>query len=498
MSDLLIKNKNHSMMHVGCDYGVANELSDFFSFFVPGYKYMPAYRNRVWDGKIRLFNVQSMELPVGLYPFLQEFCKPRQYQIEVEDDTYYGRPDSFLSIDASEVYDYVKSLKLRSRGKPIDIREYQFDAVCEALHRKRAVLVSPTGSGKSLIIYTAMRYYLDKINHNKKVLIIVPTTSLVQQMYTDFEDYGFDVANNVHRIYSGKDKNTDKPVIVSTWQSIYKLGPKYFEQFGAVFGDECHGFKSKSLTTIMNKCREAEYRFGTTGTLDGSQTHELVLQGLFGKIHNVTTTRKLQDDDTLAQLDIKVLILKHPEDVRKNFGKQDYQSELDYIVTNEKRNSFISNLTLDLDGNSLVLFNFVDKHGRPLYEMIKSRAHEKRKVYFIHGGTETSDREAIRKIVDGQKNSIIVASLGTFSTGINIRNLHNIIFASPSKSQIRVLQSIGRGLRKSDDGRSTTLYDIADDLHWRGRKNFALEHSAERVKIYAKEKFNFKIYEVPL
>jgi len=129
MSDLLIKNKNHSMMHVGCDYGVANELSDFFSFFVPGYKYMPAYRNRVWDGKIRLFNVQSMELPVGLYPFLQEFCKPRQYQIEVEDDTYYGRPDSFLSIDASEVYDYVKSLKLRSRGKPIDIREYQFDAV---------------------------------------------------------------------------------------------------------------------------------------------------------------------------------------------------------------------------------------------------------------------------------------------------------------------------------------------------------------------------------
>jgi len=306
------------------------------------------------------------------------------------------------------------------------------------------------------------------------------------------------VANNVHRIYSGKDKNTDKPVIVSTWQSIYKLGPKYFEQFGAVFGDECHGFKSKSLTTIMNKCREAEYRFGTTGTLDGSQTHELVLQGLFGKIYNVTTTRKLQDDDTLAQLDIKVLILKHPEEVRKNFGKQDYQSELDYIVTNEKRNSFITNLTLDLDGNSLVLYNFVEKHGVPLYNMIKDRAHEKRKIYFISGGTETSDRESIRKIVDGQKNSIIVASLGTFSTGINIKNLHNIVFASPSKSQIRVLQSIGRGLRKSDDGRSTTLYDIADDLHWKGRKNFALEHSAERVKIYAKEKFNFKIYEVPL
>jgi superfamily II DNA or RNA helicase len=499
MNTLKIKNKNYSVMHIGCDFGIANELSEFFSFFVPGYKFMPAYKNRVWDGKIRLFNINTMELPVGLFPFLKEFCKPRGYTVEVEHNNYYGRPDAQVDINPGEIKEFIDKLELTSRGKSIEIRDYQFDAVCEGLHRKRAVLISPTGSGKSLIIYALVqRYLLKHRRKDRKVLIIVPTTSLVEQMYNDFADYGMPVEDCVHRIYSGRDKETEKEIVISTWQSIYKLPPKWFEDFGAVVGDECHGFKSKSLTTIMNKCKEAEYRWGTTGTLDGSQTHELVLQGLFGKIYNVTTTKKLQDEDTLAKLKIKVLLLKHPLEVRQNWGKQDYQAELDYIVRNESRNKLITNLALDLNGNSLVLFNFVEKHGKPLFDLIRDKAHENRKVFFVSGETDTSDREAIRKIVEGQKNAIIVASLGTFSTGINIRNLHNIIFASPSKSQIRVLQSIGRGLRKSDDGETAALYDIADDLHWKGRKNYTLEHSAERVKMYVKQEFNYKIYEVDL
>jgi len=480
-------------MQVGCDYGIANELSEYFSFYVPGYKYMPAYKNRVWDGKIRLFNVQSMELPCGLFPFLKEFARPRNYQLEVIHDNYYGRCDSTVAIDANEINQFVESLNL-----PHKIRDYQFEAVCEGLHRKRAILISPTGSGKSLIIYVIAKYFLEKIRRNErtKLLVIVPTTSLVEQMSNDFAEYGYD--SEVHKIYSGKDKKTDKDIVVSTWQSIYKLPADWFEQFGCVIGDECHGFKSKSLTTIMNKCREAEYRFGTTGTLDGTQTHELVLQGLFGKIYNVTTTKKLQDEDTLAKLKINILLLKYNEELRKGWGKQDYQTELDFIVRHDGRNNLISNLALDVSGNTLVLFQFVDKHGKPLYDLIRGKAHEKRKIFFVSGDTDTSDREAIRKIVETQSNAIIVASLGTFSTGINIRNLHNIIFASPSKSQIRVLQSIGRGLRKSDDGAMATLYDIADDLHWRGRKNYTLEHSAERIKMYVKEQFPYKIYEVEL
>jgi superfamily II DNA or RNA helicase len=265
-----------------------------------------------------------------------------------------------------------------------------------------------------------------------------------------------------------------------------------------VIGDECHGFKSKSLMSIMNKASEAEYRFGTTGTLDGAQTHELVLQGLFGKIYRVTTTKTLQDNDTLAQLRIKRIVLQYDQQVRKEFGKRTYQEEIDFIVSNEYRNKFIRNLALDLTGNTLILYNYVEKHGKPIFDLIDSKVDENRKVFFVSGDVSATDREAIRSIVEKQKDAIVVASLGTFSTGINIKNLHNIIFASPSKSQIRVLQSIGRGLRKSDDGSTTTLYDISDDISWQNRKNYSLLHSFERLKMYQKEQFEYNTVQLDI
>ena len=389
---------------------------------------------------------------------------------------------------------FIEALKL-----PFKIRDYQFDAVCHGIQHRNAILLSPTGSGKSLIIYVLMRWLLSAFDKKRKdVLIIVPTTSLVEQMYTDFKNYGYDVERYCHRIYSGKDKNSFKRIVISTWQSIYRFPQDWFQRFGVVFGDECHGFKSKSLTTIMNKCTEAEYRFGTTGTLDGALTHELVLQGLFGKVHRVTSTRALQDNDTLAKLLIRRIVLQYDNDIRKNFGKQKYQDEIKHIIGYQRRNHFIRKLTLDLKGNTLVLYNYVEKHGKPLYENIKFHADEKRKIFFVSGNTAASDREAIRAIVEKQKNAIIVASLGTFSTGINIRNLHNIVFASPSKSQIRVLQSIGRGLRKTDDGKATTLYDIVDDISWKSRKNYGVLHADERLRIYGREKFTHKTYKVQL
>jgi superfamily II DNA or RNA helicase len=485
---------NHSILKVDCDFGQAQELNEFFSFFVPGYKFMPAFRNKLWDGKIRLFNIRTNELPAGLVEHFEKFAEQRGYSV-VAEKSEYGYPDNTTNnakIDPKEIMDFIHSM-----GLPFPIRDYQFDAVCRGLEKKRAILLSPTGSGKSLIIYTLVRYFLSQVAEEyQKVLIVVPTTSLVEQMTNDFKDYGYEI-ENVHKIYSGKDKDTECPIIISTWQSIYKLSGAWFEQFGMVIGDECHGFKSKSLTSIMNKCSEAAYRFGTTGTLDGTQTHELVLQGLFGRVHKVTTTRTLQDNDTLAKLEIKRIVLefKDPDAC----VKRSYQDEIDYIVRNDKRNQFIRNLALDQNGNTLVLFQFVEKHGKPLYDLIESKAHEGRKIFFVSGATETSDREAIRKITEKQSDAIIVASLGTFSTGINIRNLHNIIFASPSKSQIRVLQSIGRGLRKSDDGRVTQLYDITDDLsNGSSQQNFALLHSFERLKMYKSENFIYKTYKVEI
>ena len=481
--------KDHSMMLVDCEAHQLPELREYFSFYVPGYKFMPMYKSRKWDGKVRLFNQVTRELNTGLYEHLKKFCQDRMYPLQLQE-TEYGHPAQKNEVSHINLTKFLNEL-----GCPFELRDYQYNAVSHGISNKRAILLSPTGSGKSFIIYNLLRWYID--NFDKKILIVVPTTSLVEQMHKDFTDYGFD-PELVHKIYSGKDKTTDKQIIISTWQSIYKFSKEWFEEFGCVFGDEVHLFKAKSLSGLMNKCVNAEYRFGTTGTLDGTETNKLVLEGLFGPTYRVTMTRDLQEKGTLAKLDIKILLLRYHNDVCHMLRNATYQEELDYIVQNPKRNNLISNLAIDQKGNTLILFQFVEKHGKPLYELIRDKVEEGRKVYYVSGEVDATDREQIRGIVEKQKNAIIVASLGTFSTGINIRNLHNIIFASPSKSQIKVLQSIGRGLRQSDDGSTTNLIDIADDLHVKSHKNFTLRHSAERIKIYTKEQFPYKIYKINL
>ena len=482
--------KDYSMLRIlEAEPGVIQELSEHFTFEVEGAKFMPAVKQRRWDGKIRLLNRTNGEINAGLYWAIKKWAMSRGIAIKVEDGPY-GYPYEQNQIEHLKLTNWIKNLNV-----PFEARDYQYDAVTHGIQNKRCVLISPTGSGKSFIIYLLMRWYLD--NLDEKVLVIVPTTSLVEQMAKDFIDYGFD-PELFHKIYSGKDKETDKRIIITTWQSIYKLGPKWFEPFGCIFGDEVHGFKSKSLSSIMNKSVKAQYRFGTTGTLDGSQVHKLVLEGLFGPVKKVTTTAALQEKQQLAKINIDILQLKYTKDEREKLKGGTYQEEIDFLVSHEKRNRFIRNLALSLDGNTLVLFNLVERHGKVLRDLIQEKIEEDRKLFYVSGEVKTHDREAIRKIVETQESAIVLASLGTFSTGINIRNIHNILFASPSKSQIRVLQSIGRGLRVSDDGRTTRLYDVADDLRVKNHLNFTLRHSAERIKIYKEETFPFKVSEVPL
>jgi superfamily II DNA or RNA helicase len=210
----------------------------------------------------------------------------------------------------------------------------------------------------------------------------------------------------------------------------------YFSQYDVVIGDECHLFKAKSLTSIMTKLIDCKYRFGFTGTLDGTQTHKLVLEGLFGRSKQFVKTRELIDQNVLANFKIKALVLKYKESERKQVSKMKYQDEIDFIVGNTRRNKFIKSLAVSLTGNTLLLFQYVDKHGRILYDEINKVTTSDRKVFFVYGGTNAETREQIRAITEEEENAIIIASYGTFSTGINIRNLHNIIFASPTKSAV--------------------------------------------------------------
>ena len=481
-----ISKVNEVYLELEVNEDVSRELSDYFTFEVPGAKFMPQYRNRMWDGKIRLFSPRNGRIYVGLLPYIKEYCtkKSIEYIIEkgVEDDR---------NVIRENVREFAESLRPKSRGKPIQFRDYQIDAIWHAIQSNRCLLLSPTASGKSLIIYTLVRYY-----HlmNLKTLILVPTTSLVEQMYSDFIDYGWE-DKHIHRVYAGMDKGSKKPVVISTWQSLYKLHRKYFEQYGCIIGDEAHLFKAKSLTDIMVRSGDCKFRFGLTGTLDGTQTHRLVLEGLFGQVKKIISTKELIDRGTLAKLEIDCVVLKHSEEECKRVRYYRYAEEINYLVSHPKRNKFIENLCKNIKGNTLLLFQLVEKHGVLLYNEIKTLD---RKVFFVYGGTTTEARERIRAITEKEKDAIIVASYGTFSTGINIRAINNIVFASPSKSRIRVLQSIGRGLRQSEDKTKVKLFDVSDNISYKSRQNFTYRHFLQRLNIYKEEQFKYEINRINL
>ena len=484
--ELSIEKKNEVYLRIDAEPHVFQELSEEFTFEVPGAKFMPQYRNKYWDGKIRLFSTATGEIYVGLLDKIISFCKRYQYEYKFVDNKYFGTPfEVNPNISKEGVKDYMSAI---ANHTP---REYQIEGVYDALRHNRRLLISPTASGKSLMIYSLSRYYEAQ---GKRILIVVPTTSLVEQMTKDFADYGWDSEKYCHRIYSGREKEDDRPITITTWQSIYKLSRKWFEKYEVVIGDEAHLFKSKSLVQIMTKLHTAKYRFGFTGTLDGTQTHKWVLEGLFGPSYKIIRTDELIEKGFLSKLDINCILLKHPP---QKF--ETYEDEVQYIIGHEKRNKFIKNLTLDLKGNTLVLYARVETHGEVLYEMInKDKENINRKVFFIHGGVNASDREDVRSITENESNAIIIASYGTFSTGINIKRLHNIVFASPSKSRIRNLQSIGRVLRKGAGKVKATLYDIADDCTHNSRKNYTLNHLIERIKTYNDENFNYEIITVNL
>ena len=476
--DIIIHKKDDVYSQIECERSITKELNEYFSFEVPGAKFMPSFKNRLWDGKIRLFDIRNNQIYVGLSEYIYKFATAKKYTIS-------GGVRTPLEIDVDTVQSFIDGLK-----STVTIRDYQLDAVQHSIRNGRCILVSPTASGKSFIIYILIRYY-QQILDNSHILLLVPRSSLVEQMYTDFQDYGWDSEKFCHRIYAGKDKTSPKLVHISTWQSIYQLPKKHFEKYKVIIGDEVHTFAAKSLKTIMQKTTDCPYKFGLTGTLDDAESHHLVLEGLFGSVKKVTTTKQLMDSKQISDLKIIGIVLTYSED---ECIIREYNKEIKFITEHPQRNNLIRNLSIDLKGNTLVLFSLI-KHGQLLHELIKERANVNRKTFFVFGGTNSETRENIRKIVEQERDAIVVASFGVFSTGINIRNLHNIIFASPYKSRIRNLQSIGRGLRIHESKVTARLYDIADNFN---NNNHTIKHFIKRIGIYNQEEFDYEIIKINL
>jgi len=472
--------RNQSEIKVNCSLAVLQELSDVFSYFIPSAKFHPKYKAKRWDGRIRLVNMRTKTMPYGLLNRLKNYCKFKDYQFESDFEFELAE---FTKEDALE---FIEGLKM-----PFEVRDYQVDAFVHAVSKQRSVLVSPTASGKSAIIYLMMRLFYEM---DRKVLMIVPTVNLVTQMKQDFEDYAVNLEPlPVQEVYAGKSKEVQAPIMISTWQSLQNLDRNFFYNFDTVVVDETHLATGNTLQKILNSCIHADFRVGLTGTLTGEKVHEMLLIGSIGEPKKIISTSELIENQMLSDLKIKCLILNH----KLSSLKMDYQEEIQYLISHEKRNNYIINLAKKLQGNTLVLFNYVENHGLVLFNQIEKEVSDKN-IFFMSGDTKAELRENIRQHVrNHHSDNIILASSGVFSTGVNIPALHNVIFASPTKSKVRVLQSIGRVLRRHDTKETATVYDIADQIY-RKKNCYVYSHFQERYKYYIEEDFDVKYFEVDL
>lgn len=501
MDKIHLQYVNDVHMKVCADPAIIMELAEEFTHYIPNHKYHPKVKARVWDGRMSLVNRLSGYCYVGLSRRIKKFCDSRGYQFTFDDELYYD------NISRNELENHIKSLNIPEKFLS---RDYQFESVLKCIKSKRRLLLSPTSSGKSMMIYLIASWY------KKKTLIIVPTTGLVTQFEGDLRDYGF--KGNIVTSIGGLDKsnNINADIVVTTWQSLNngktKMPRSWYDQFRVVFGDEAHGYKATCAIEILSNLLHCRYRFGTTGTLDDDQPlNNLTIEGLFGPIYKAISTSDMIDKGYASKLKIKCIILRHNnesiKDVKdlfaeidadksaKSKGSQKYAAEMDYLIRHEARNKFIKNLASSLKGNKLVFFKRIE-HGEILKELLQ----ESSNTFHIDGSVSPTKREQIRKQIEEEDNCILVASMNTTATGVSINRLKHMIASSPSKSKIKVLQAIGRMLRlheeKSEDG--ATLYDIVDDMSSKSFDNYSLKHFRDRCKIYDSEKFEYTIYQVKL
>lgn len=493
---------NEAEVYVDCDWDEAKDIHDRFSFYSPKAHFSKKYQAGIWDGRIHLFNLNSGTMPFGLLPKLIGYLKYHNYDFTVQK----GLLDKGKKYSADVIVKFARQmLKLPEDLDPYD---HQVKAIQNFLFHKKMIGISATASGKSLIYYIFFNM-LQYLYGDMKFLLLVPRTSLVEQMAKDFNQYGKNFTNmnkHVHRVYSGKEKYTDKAITISTWQSLQNMPGEYFEKFDAVVVDEVHEATAKQLPRIANLCINAMYRIGMTGHLQDCKISKLQLEGLLGRIKTFSKSADLIEKGILSDIMIKSIILKHSKKTAKAccsmIGKGDteekkkgYKKELDLIRTVKDRKKFVCKLAASRKKNTMVLFKSRD-YGRSLNRLLKKNFPDKR-VYYIDGTIPVKHREKVREVAEKFDNVIIVASYGTFSTGINIKNLHNLIFGEPILSSVKVIQSIGRVLRKFFN-KHARLYDIADDLSFGKKRNYALRHFHRRIRYYDQEQFDYDVSTVKI
>ncbi|MFW6219914.1 MAG: DEAD/DEAH box helicase family protein [bacterium] len=490
MDTILVEKYDNVYFKLHCNIEQSMELKSFFSCYAPNYRYHPKFKARIWNGKISFYNVKDQLLPIGLVYRLKDFLDKYNYKIKLLFD-----PNDLINdISIDQMNDFYNAVFRDSNFWP---RDYQHKAIHTALKKKRGIIESPTASGKSLIIYSIIRFVLGVTEG--KILLVVPSVSLTNQMFNDFVEYGwFDAYDSSSILYSGSKKyDKNKRILISTWQSIYKKKQSFFEEFDCVIVDETQQAKSNSIKTILQNCVNADYRFGLTGTLP---TEIADINNIYGYIGPKIFTLKsstLIDKGVLSNIKIVNMLIQYSEEEKKLNRKRTFPEESRAIAENQDRNKVLKYIikNINTNDNILILCEKID-HLKKIKEYIDENFSDTHEIFMIYGNTNVDERERIRKYMNENKSVILVASFGTTSTGINIRRIHHIIFASSYKSKIKVLQSIGRGLRKHKEKKHLILWDLIDDMTWIKRtgsigKNYVYQHFEERLKYYKEQGFKY-------
>jgi len=490
---IILEKLNESYIRVIVDdEDILQDLWIRYSEYQSGYQFSPKYKNRRWDGKIRKFSRETGVTQIGFTKDIISYFESNKMEYEM------------IGFEEEQVLDE-KLFKERTdyfmRNSGISIRDYQEEAIRVSLEKRIGILLSCTGSGKSLMLYNIIRHL--RADDVKRIVLIVPNITLITQMRDDFKDYGYDDMENEVTLLGGGYKPNDNPVLISTWESLQNLDKDFFLDIEAVFVDEAHGSRAKKLEEILNYCSNAKYKIGTTGTLPNDAGDILKIRSVIGDVIFELKSKDLIDRGLLSDISIAGLILKYPNDFITLNKNRSYPEEVKLVEEHEGRNKVLEIILTKTNSshNSLILVNHI-KHIDTVKEYLENRFPE-RKVSIITGKVKSKERDEIRIGMEDEDGTIILATYATMSTGVNIPKLHNIVLYANSKSKIKVLQSIGRGLRRHVTKDKIVIFDVIDDLSYlnsRGRQvsNYLLKHWRERFGYYTEQHFPTMVVDIEL
>lgn len=457
---------------------IMTSLYNYMSLYAPNFKFMPKYKAGLWDGKIH-FMERNGKFPLGLSRYIYRFVQQDGLEIIIDEDI-----TSKLEITQEQLFETSDNW-LADGWIP---KEHQYEGALKSLIYKRGIIEHATSSGKSLTIALICMYAL-KNNICEKILIIVPSVGLVEQMTSDFLDYG--VPEEYLGKFYGAVKDTDPKIIISTWQSMCRQ-TELIGEFDGIIADEAHGQKANVVRTIAEKANNAIIRLGCTGTMPDEKSNRWLVEGLFGPVLHQVTAKYLIDNEYAADIHIKIPFIEYSEEIVKKLKGLPYDEEKKWLESCEKRNKIIQKITekhIEKDHNVLILVDHID-HAKILEEKIRLLSNAD--VHIVTGAVDPEKREKIRNYTNVNKKVVLIATYGVFSTGISIKRLHSIIFASAGKSKIKTLQSVGRGMRLHHEKTNLILYDIGDALP------FSEKHLKVRIQMYDKAQFKLDMIGIPL